>query len=87
MFKVDIEDNFEPILGSKGQAEAMIDYLSSDTNNISSMNMFGRPLIDMMEDGINSKLQGLPETCKQKLQKALKIATSKQKNNIFVFVF
>ena len=87
MFKVDIEDSFEPILGSKGQADSMIEYLNSDANNISTMNMFGRPLIDMMEDGINSKLQGLPENCKQKLQKALKIATSKQKNNIFVFVF
>lgn len=87
MFKVDIEDAFEPILGSKQQAEAMIEYLNQDSENIKSMNMFGRPLIDMMNDGIKAKLQGLPETHKQKLQKALKMATSKQKSNIIVFVF
>lgn len=87
MFKVDVEDSFEPILGSKQQAEAMIDYLNKDKDNLVNMNMFGRPLISMLNDGINSKLQGLPENCKQKLQKALKIASSKQKNNIIVFVF
>ena len=87
MFKVDVEDAFEPILGSKGQAEAMIDYLSKDSESIKSMNMFGRPLIEMLQDGINGKLLSLPENCKQRLQKALKIATSKQKSNILVFVF
>lgn len=87
MFRVDVEDSFEPILGSKQQAEAMIDYLTKDPDNLVNMNMFGRPLIAMLNDGINSKLQGLPENCKQKLQKALKIASSKQKNNIIVFVF
>ena len=87
MFKVDVEDTFEPILGSRQQAEAMIEYLKQDPENIKSMNMFGRSLIEMLQDGINSKLLTLPENSKQKLQKALKIATSKQKNNIFVLVF
>ena len=87
MFKVDVEDAFEPILGSKVQAEAMIDYLNKDSESIKSMNMFGRPLIEMLQDGINGKLLSLPENCKQRLQKALKIATSKQKSNILVFVF
>ena len=87
MFRVDVEDSFEPILGSKQQADAMIEYLKENPENITSMNMFGRPLIAMLSDGINSKLSNLPENCKQKLQKALKIATSKQKSNILVFVF
>ena len=87
MFKVDVEDSFEPILGSKQQAEAMVEYLNEDPENIVTMNMFGRPLISMLNDGINAKLSNLPENCKQKLQKALKIASSKQRNNILVFVF
>lgn len=87
MFKVEVEDTFEPILGSKQQAEAMIEYLNENPENLASLNMFGRPLKDMLNDGINSKLSSLPENCKQKLQKALKIATSKQKSNIIVFVF
>ena len=87
MFKVDVEDSFEPILGSRQQAEAMIEYLNQSQENVMNMNMFGRPLIALLSDGINSKLSGLPENCKQKLQKALKIATSKQKSNIIVFVF
>lgn len=87
MFKVDVEDTFEPILGSKQQAEAMIDYLNESKENLASLNMFGRQLKDMLNDGINSKLSSLPENCKQKLQKALKIATSKQKSSIIVFVF
>ena len=87
MFKVDVEDSFEPILGSRQQAEAMIEYLNQNPVIISNMEMFGRPQKTMKNDGINSKLQGLPENSKQKLQKALKIATSKQKSNIIVFVF
>ncbi len=87
MIRVDIEDSFSPILGSKQQAEAMIDYLNQDSENITSMNMFGRPLIDMLSDGINAKLQNLPDNCKQKMQHAIKIASTKQKNNIIVFVF
>ena len=87
MFKVDVEDSFEPILGSKQQAEAMIEYLNENPENIKSMNMFGRPLISMLNDGINAKLSSLPENYKQKLQKALKIASSKQRSNILVFVF
>ena len=63
----------------------MIQYLNENPENIATMNMFGRPLITMLNDGITSKLQGLPDASKQKLQKALKIATSKQKNNILSF--
>lgn len=87
MFKVDIEDSFEPVLGSKQQAEAMIEYLNSAPENLMNMNMFGRPLIEMLSDGINAKLQGLPENCKVKVQKALQVVSAKQKNNIIVFVF
>ena len=87
MFKVDVEDSFEPILGSRQQAEAMIEYLNQNPENITNMEMFGRPLISMLNDGINSKLSNLAENNKQKLQKALKMATSKQKSNIIVFVF
>ena len=87
MFKVEVEDSFEPILGSRQQAEAMIEYLNQNPENITNMEMFGRPLISMLNDGINSKILNLAENNKQKLQKALKIATSKQKSNIIVFVF
>ena len=87
IYTIDKEDSFEPILGSRQQAEAMIQYLNENPENVASMNMFGRPLITMLNDGIAAKLQGLPEASKQKLQKALKVATSKQKNNIIVFVF
>ena len=87
MFKVEVEDSFEPILGSRQQAEAMIEYLNQNPENITNMEMFGRPLISMLNDGINSKLVGLAENNKLKLQKALKMATSKQKSNIIVFVF
>ena len=65
----------------------MIDFLKSNPENIKTLNMFGRPLIEMLNDGINSKLQGLPDNLKTKLQKALNIASSKQKSNIIVFVF
>ena len=46
---------------------------AENPENIATMNMFGRPLITMLNDGIASKLQGLPDVSKQKLQKALKI--------------
>ena len=82
-YKVNLDDN-GTIITDNMNFHGLV---NEDPENITTMNMFGRPLICMLNDGINSKLSSLPENCKQKLQKALKIATSKQKSNIIVFVF
>ncbi len=87
MFKVDVEDSFEPILGSKGQADSMIEFLNASEDNLMNLNVFGRTLNDMLKDGINGKLNGLSDVSKAKFEKALKLATYKQKSNVIVFVF
>lgn len=87
MFKVDVEDSFEPILGSRQQAEAMIDYLKENPENVKNMNLFGRSLSEMLNDGINAKLAQLNDNSKQKLEKALKNVTSKQKSNLIIITF
>lgn len=87
MFRVDVENTFEPILGSKEQSEAMIEYLTKNEDSLMSMDMFGRNIGDMLKDGINAKLMTLPDNNRIKLQNALNSMANKGKNNFIAIVF
>lgn len=87
MFRVDVENTFEPILGSKEQSEAMIEYLTQSEESFMNMDMFGRNIGDMLKDGINAKLMMLPENNRIKLQNALNSMANKGKNNFIAIVF
>ena len=66
MIKVDIESTFEPIIGSKEQAEAFIQYLQSHGENnkeaIFDCDVFGRKLGDLINEGMRVKLASMNET-------------------------
>ena len=60
MVRVDLENAFEPIIGSKQQAEMFIDYLMKEheTNPqaIYDCEVFGRKLGDVISEGMRMKL-------------------------------
>ena len=89
MIKVDIESTFEPIIGSKQQAESFIDYLNSngeDKQAIFDCDVFGRKLGDLIEEGMYFKLNGIPETASLRIHDILSKIVNKGKSNVIAIV-
>ena len=89
MINVDIESTFEPIIGSKAQAEAFIDYLNNSDGNkqaVFDCDVFGRKLGDLIEEGMYLKLNAIPEGASIKLNDILTKIVNKGKNNVIAIV-
>lgn len=91
IIKVDVETTFEPILGSKEQAEYFESYLNEaydiDPLKVLDCELFGRKYEDIITQGINMKLHSLPEPVKIKMQQILKTISNRGKGNLIAFVF
>ncbi len=91
IIKVDVETSFEPVLGSKEQAEFFVNYLlenyEKDPLSIMDCEMFGRKFKDIINQGITLKLDNLPDNIKVKLQQLIKTISNKGKTNLIAFVF
>lgn len=90
MIKVDIESTFEPIIGSKEQAEAFISYLQSHGENnkeaIFDCDVFGRKLGDLINEGMRVKLASMNETACIKVHDILSKIVNKGKTNVIAIV-
>lgn len=73
MIRVDVESTFEPIIGSYEQSQTLINSLmeNDDLNEVWNKEIFGRKLSELVNDGIKSKINLVPEKAKRKLQEAL----------------
>lgn len=91
IIKVDVGTTFEPVLGTKEQAEYFLNYLTSAYEQgemvMLDCEMFGRKFKDILQESISSKLNNLPEQVKVKLQQLIKIVSNKGKGNLIAFVF
>ena len=91
IIKVDVGTTFEPVLGSKEQADYFLNYLISafdkDEQKLLECEMFGRNFRDILQESIISKTNSLPEGVKLKLQQILRIISNKGKGNLIAFVF
>ncbi len=75
MIRAGIEAEINPIVGSEQQAEELIKYLRQEMESapgaVWQSNMFGRSLYDLINDGLRSKLEHIPEDARQKLSETL----------------
>ena len=90
MIKIDIESTFEPIIGSKEQAEAFVNYLNSHGENnkeaIFNCDVFGRKLGDLIHEGMSMKLNGMNESACLKVHDILSKIVNKGKTNVIAIV-
>lgn len=90
MIKVDIESTFEPIIGSEVQSKELIDYLMRDYKNdpstIWKSEIFGRSLDNIVQEGIQSKVNMLPDNIRYKLGQTLTKVVNKGSNNLITIV-
>ncbi|TYP54914.1 stage IV sporulation protein A [Thermosediminibacter litoriperuensis] len=75
MIRADIQTEVSPIIGTEKQSEELINYLMSEFENdpakIWQTNIFGKSLRDLVREGIQNKLQHMPESAQAKLQETL----------------
>ena len=90
MIKVDVESTFEPIIGSEVQSKELIDYLmrdyKKDTTSIWQSEIFGRSLDNIVQEGIQSKINLMPDNIRFKLQQTLSKIVNKGSNNMIAIV-
>ena len=90
MIRVDVESTFEPIIGSEIQSKELIDYLTKDQdknpNEIWKSEIFGRSLDSIVQEGIQSKINLMPDNIRFKLQNTLTKVVNKGSNNVITIV-
>lgn len=73
IIRVDIESEISPLVGTEEQSEEFMTYLidtfENEPTKIWQTNIFGKPLYDLVRDGMSNKVvNGLPNEVQQKLQ-------------------
>ena len=86
MIRVDVESTFEPIIGSEIQSKELIDYLTKNDNDIWKSEIFGRSLDSIVQEGIQSKINLMPDNIRYKLQNTLTRVVNKGSNNVITIV-
>ena len=73
MIRVDVESTFEPIIGSLEQSTMLIESLMKDDDITKAWDkeIFGRKLSELVNDGIKTKINLVPDKAKIKLQESL----------------
>ena len=75
MIRANIETEINPIVGTEQQSEDMVKYLmdgfSKDPSALWQSNMFGKSLYELVNDGLHSKLEHMPEESRTKLSETL----------------
>lgn len=90
MIRVDVESTFEPIIGSEVQSKELIDYLTKDKDKSPSeiwkSEIFGRSLDSIVQEGIQAKINMMPDNIRLKLQATLTKVVNKGSNNMIAIV-
>ncbi len=90
MIRVDVESTFEPIIGSEVQSKELIEYLTKDKdknpNDIWKSEIFGRSLDSIVQEGIQAKINMMPDNIRLKLQTTLTKVVNKGSNNMIAIV-
>ena len=75
MIRVDIQTEVSPVVGTEQQSEEMIRYLregfEQDPQKIWGSNLFGKPLSDLVREGLSNKLMHMPDDTQIKVQQTL----------------
>lgn len=88
MIKVNIGSEISPIVGTKEQAEDLLQYIreSKTQGDIWETNIFGKTIGDLTFDGINTKIQSLNDDCRTKLMDTMQKVVNESSNGIVCLI-
>lgn len=75
MIRANIETEINPIVGTEQQSRELVNHLKkemeTDPKRIWESNMFGKSLYELVNEGLHSKLEHMPDESRQKLSETL----------------
>lgn len=75
MIRANIETEIHPMVGTEQQSEDLVRYMlrefEEDPRSIWASNMFGKSLYELMNEGLHTKLDHMPEESRKKLSETL----------------
>lgn len=75
MIRANIETEINPMVGSEAQSEDLVRYMleefEEDPRKIWESNMFGKSLYELMNEGLHTKLDHIPDESRNKLSETL----------------
>ena len=75
MIKTKIDTEISPIIGTEEQSEEMVKFMLAEMNEdparVWDINMFGRSMYDLVNDGMRAKLEHMPADAREKMSEAL----------------
>ena len=74
MIRANIETEISPIVGTKEQAEDLIEFITKSdcADGMWDTNIFGKSVGQMVGDGIQSKIESIGPECQEKLQDSMR---------------
>ncbi len=86
MIKTGIKTELCPVVGTEEQSEAVVKYLvgeiEEEPKRVWESNMFGRSLYDLVNDGLNAKLENIPDEAREKLSETLERIVNEGANGL-----
>ena len=75
MIRADIQTEVSPIVGDEKQSRELADYLlgeyEGNTEKLWESHIFGKSLYDLVSEGLNGKITGIPEESRYKFRDSL----------------
>ena len=86
IMRVDVQTSVTPALGNMEQSQAFANYMLGEFENnpqgIWNTNMFGKPLSSLVKEGIDAKVNNIPEEAQTKMRKTLTKIVNERKGGI-----
>ncbi|MBE6589760.1 MAG: stage IV sporulation protein A [Ruminococcaceae bacterium] len=86
MIRANIEAEINPMVGTEEQSEDLVRYLlkefEEDPKSIWKSNMFGKSLYELVNEGLHTKLEHMPEESRKKLSETLERIINEGSNGL-----
>lgn len=91
IIKTDVQAEISPIIGTEKQSEELIQYLmrefEGEPEKIWRTNLFGKSLNALVREGIQNKINGMPENAQIKLRETLQKVVNEGSGGLICIIF
>lgn len=90
LIRADIETEVSPAVGSERQSEELVQYLmkefEGDTGRIWQSNIFGKSLHELVTEGLNAKLNHMPDEARAKLRETIQRIINEESGGLICII-
>lgn len=91
IIKTDVQAEISPIIGTEKQSEELVQYLmrefEGEPEKIWRTNLFGKSLNALVREGIQNKINGMPENAQIKLRETLQKVVNEGSGGLICIIF